>query len=515
MKSLPPPTVDVQAPNGRRIVLRPVISERWFPRTSRGGLAVALVLCATWFATSVNRLNHADLWGHLSIGRWMVEHRALPQGNPFHSLADSEPHLNASWLSQLLGYLWYRVLGAEGLVLAHALLMTLTAGGLALAVAGRGVSWAWAAAAAVAFVLCLPGVGILYAQGLGMAAFVGVLWAITQLPQRRHPLFWLPLLFALWANLHGSFLVGLAALTCFTVGSTWDTWRKQRNLMTTWIQPAVAHAWLALLLSTAGVCLNPRGVWLLPATAGCAWQTIFSWIAPWRPAEAFSLPGVMLMVSLVLTVVLVSSSPRRKTAWEMLLLTGFGLLAVTSMKMGTWWALLWPWLAAPHAAALWRSRPAENSPSVAEAAAAGRWRTRLLIAVVFVTVIWSPPSYALLTGRHRPDPAVFSADTPYHLAEDLVGREIAGQIVAPRDWTDYLIWRTGGAVEPLAYSSAPSSSSATGWLALADRCRLRFLVVSLARHPGLRSVLAREPRCRVRYQDDQALLVEILPPRSR
>ena len=86
MESLQPPTVDVQAPNGRRVVLRPVIAEGWIPRTSRGGLAVAVVLCATWLATGVNRLNHTDLWGHLSFGRWIVEHRALPQSDPFRVL---------------------------------------------------------------------------------------------------------------------------------------------------------------------------------------------------------------------------------------------------------------------------------------------------------------------------------------------------------------------------------------------------------------------------------------------
>ena len=33
-----------------------------------------------------------------------------------------------------------------------------------------------------------------------------------------------------------------------------------------------------------------------------------------------------------------------------------------------------------------------------------------------------------------------------------MNRGMAGRIVAPMDWADYLIWRTGGAVEPMVYS---------------------------------------------------------------
>ena len=188
-----PPSMS-RAPNGRRVVLRPVIAEGWIPRTSRGGLAVAVVLCATWFLTGANRLNHTDLWGHLSFGRWIVEHRALPQSDPFRSFAEASCFSTYPWLSQVVGYVWYRALGAEGLVLAHALLMTLTAGGLVLAVLGRGVSAAWAAAAAAtAYLLCLPIVGTMRPQVFGMVAFVATLWAITQLPRRRHPLVWLPM----------------------------------------------------------------------------------------------------------------------------------------------------------------------------------------------------------------------------------------------------------------------------------------------------------------------------------
>ena len=78
VQSLQPPTVDVRAPNGRRVVLAAgdfgrVDSAHQPRRLGRGRWFSA----PTWFATGVNRLNHTDLWGHLSFGRWIVEHHAL------------------------------------------------------------------------------------------------------------------------------------------------------------------------------------------------------------------------------------------------------------------------------------------------------------------------------------------------------------------------------------------------------------------------------------------------------
>jgi hypothetical protein len=591
MQRLPGSSLDVQAPDGRRIVLRPVLAVDWIPRTSRSGLVVAIVLCATWWATGVNRLNHTDLWGHLSYGRWIAEHRALPQCDPFRSFADPELFFNIPWLSQLAGYLWWCASGAEGLVFAHALLLTLTAACLILAMAGRGCSAAWAAVAAVAFyVLCLPIVGTLRPQVLGMVAFAATLWAMARLPDHKDPLVWLPMLFALWANLHGSFVMGLAALGAVAVGNTWDLWRehvrhgtpanrgKSTHGLPTVELPAffgkpcsagdapqaVAHppvlcrAWVALLLSAAASCLNPHGLHLLTTVAEFSTTANLEMISEWRRTSALSLTGGLLLTSIALAVVLARLSPQRVTTSDLLLLLGFGGLAAGTMRMLVWWALVWPWFAIPHAAAIWRrsGKPqSDDLPVVDPACPAGplsgdetshdtisaaaseiessldvatteRWRTLMLVVIVLLTAIWSRPSLALLTGRHRPDRAIFSPDTPYAVAEELVKRHTAGRIVAPMDWADYLIWRTGGAVEPMVYSHVHLCSAAMwndftriqsgeyDWFDLTLRYQMRYVLINRAQQPALLAAVGREIRCRVCYEDQQAVLAEVSAARE-
>lgn len=525
MSLLPTPTVDVRAPDGGRVVLRPVVQLNRLPGISPATMAIVLALCAIFLATSVYRLNHTDLWGHLNFGRWIVQHGRLPDADPFRSLAAGESFLNVPWLSQVLGYATDRALGLEGLVLGHTLLVTLTAGLMILATCSRGVSAGWGAAAAVAgYLLALPVIGTIRPQLFGMAAFAATLWAIARLPARRDPLVWLPLVFVLWANLHGSFPMGLAALGCYAVATAWEAVCRRPGWRGAWSDRRLRRAWLALALATAASCLNPSGVKLLGAVAGFSGNNNLAGISEWRRLTIDSLSGVLLFGSLLLTAVLLRLSPRRIRACEVLLLLVFGLASLTAIRMLVWWALVWPWVAAPHAAAAWlRHRPAVADPSQPEPAPqqAAAWRALLAGACVFATLWWSPPSYALLTGRCRAGEAILSEGTPEGLAEQLVVGQVSGRLYAPMDWADYLIWRTGGAVEPMVYSHVHLTgealwhdflgidSGSAAWREIADRYNLRYLVIDRARGGRLARRVAADPGCRVLASDAQGVLVEI------
>src|SRR5262245_60695430 len=60
-----------------------------------------------------------DLWWHLRVGQWIVEHGRLPQTDPFSQLGieTGKPWLAYSWLFELLVYGIYQTLGLAGIVL--------------------------------------------------------------------------------------------------------------------------------------------------------------------------------------------------------------------------------------------------------------------------------------------------------------------------------------------------------------------------------------------------------------
>ena len=516
------PTVDVEAPDGGRIVLTPAVGLENLPRISREALAGVVTLSAIFLLTGLNPVHHTDLWGHLSFGRWIVENGELPTADPFRWGLPAERFLNVYWLGQVLAYDWYSLLGLEGLVLAHGGLVTLMGGIMILAVRGRGAPTGWAVAAAAAgFVLALPITGTVRPQLFGMPAFALVLWAVSRLKFKTHPLIWLPLLFAFWANVHGSFAIGLVVLGCFALAQTWETARATGLSRRLWTATGPQRAWAAVLLATGGSCVNPLGVKLLLAIAGFGGNPNLDGITEWQPMVLGSLSGGLFFASLVVTGILLRWSPRRISALEILLTLVFGLASLWAIRMLVWWALAWPWVVAPHAAATWllhrrsQRQPAETDPV--------RGVKRLLYGaiIVFLALWWSPSTFGLMTGHRRDAESILSSGTPHAMACRIREMGLAGRVFTPMDWADYIIFQTDEAVRPLIFSHVHLTHSSvwrdykhiyTGgeaWLEVVDKHEIDYLVLDRKRNGKLAGLAVAGPRCRVLYEDRQGLLLEV------
>jgi len=492
-------------------------------------LGLVFVLCLVFWLTSVHRLHPTDLWGHLNFGRWIVEHGRLPDADPFRPDLPSERFEPTWWLSQVIGYGWYRLFGLEGLAAGHAVLVTLTVGLLIGATAARGISVGWATAAGITgWILASPILGVIRPQLFGMAAFAAVLWAIARLPERWMPVVWLVPLFALWANLHGSFLVGLVVLGCHLVGTGWDRfWSIGESCGSAsaggrWVRlirdKAVWRAGVALAVAAVASCLNPEGPRLFVTVAAFSSHEPLRTISEWRPMTVRSLSGLLMLCSVLASGVLLRWSPRRLWASEVLLGVVFGIGALTAIRMLAWWAIVWPWLAVPHAVAVallyGKTRPPKVEPS--GEASARRWAAAL--AVIGMCLWWSPPIHALLTGQSRTPENILSQDTPEPLARFLLEHKIQGRIYAPMQWADYLVWRTEGAIVPLVHCHVhlippevwedflAFERANPHWPQLADKYQLDYLIVHRQENPRLAAALQRHPRAKVIWKDGQTVL---------
>jgi hypothetical protein len=514
-------------------VTRDNLTGPYFPNTSRAMLGAVVTLCAIFALASFNRLNHTDLWGHVNFGRWIVEHRALPTADPFAASSASPsvatPILHAAWLAQVVGYEVERMLGHEGLVFGHALLVAATAGVLMLAVLRRGVpaGWAWIAGAAM-FLLDLPIHGTIRPQLFGQLGAALFLLAAVELPTKRHPLLWLPLVAALWANLHGSILMGLAILGAAAIGMSWNLLAEHGwNLGKSLADRRFARVWLALVLAIAGACVNPHGPLLLVRTIFFGEHAALASITEWQAPAFTSLTGMLLLASLAATVALVKLSPRKWELFEILILAAFALATFSAMRMLAWWALAWPVVAVPHAAAAWQAYREKHKFAAAASDEATSMRTLMALGMVFMTLLLAPPSFALISGQPRGAGASMVSVAPLYLADEVARRGLAGNIAAPMDWADYLIWKTDGRVKPLVYSHVHLTTAATWqdygaiyrgdaqWLDLLHAHQMRYLAVSRQRSPELAKAVLVEhrsaaPRVRIIYQDQKCLLAELL-----
>jgi hypothetical protein len=177
-------------------------------------LAVPLMLLAALpLATTVD----PDFWWHLRTGRLIVE-SGIPRHDPFSWTAAGKAWVTHEWLSEVVIYGVESTLGYVG----NVLLFGAVAGGALLVAYGLGRRLG--AGTKPLVLMMLPAT-------LVMARFVAVrpqeftwlLFAVFVYVLQRHdegeamPLWVLPPLMALWANLHLGFLYGLMAVAVWTL----------------------------------------------------------------------------------------------------------------------------------------------------------------------------------------------------------------------------------------------------------------------------------------------------------
>ncbi len=165
--------------------------------------------------TSLSSLNNADIWWHLSSGLWILQHHALPHSGIF-SQASSQPWIASSWAYDLPLAIAYKLTGLGAIPLrlmgfktALAVLAFVLAGGL------RGNFWSALGLSAVAqYTLGSMQPGPAYFSALFFGIELLILFRARQAGNARL-LWWMPVLFLLWANLHVQFVYGVVVLLLF------------------------------------------------------------------------------------------------------------------------------------------------------------------------------------------------------------------------------------------------------------------------------------------------------------
>jgi tetratricopeptide (TPR) repeat protein len=227
-------------------------------------LALSLAVCAA--ALSTTTISGHDTWLHLAVGRHIAQAGAVPDADPFSHTRPGAPWVADGWLSSLLLYLAQRAGGLAALtVLRAAVVLSFVGGWLALCRGRPGAIW---------------GVALLGAFALSMAPqflirpslFSGALmiWQIALVDRalrsgRRRLLWLLPVLFAVWINLHSGAVAGWVFLAVYAGGLLLQThlrsqegWMEQADLGHL-SRPDVRR--LVTWVGVAGVAmvLNPRG----------------------------------------------------------------------------------------------------------------------------------------------------------------------------------------------------------------------------------------------------------------
>jgi hypothetical protein len=236
-------------------------------------------------------LNDPDSYSHVALGRWILAHGAVPTTDPFSFSMYGEAWISFEWLSEVIYAAVFSFSGWSGVVALTAAMAALAMGLLTRALLRELSAPPTLLMVTAAVALLAPH---LLARPHVLALPVMVAWAVAlvrSMDRRGPPPYWALPLLVLWANLHGSVILGLGLIGPAILEALAETKRSE------W--PRVVARWLPFAaLAVAACCLTPYGPGslLMPFTT-LSQVGALSYIAEWRPQD-FSHFGALEMLLL-------------------------------------------------------------------------------------------------------------------------------------------------------------------------------------------------------------------------
>jgi len=163
----------------------------------------------------------SDIWWHLKVGDWIVDHFAVPHTGILSRTAANRPWVAYSWGYEVLlsrAYAWFGLIGIG--VFGTVLTLAVACAIFWMLVRVSGQFWtAWLLTWIVCWSFLFNGTPRPFFFSIALFAVTLTLLLEVNRGQDVKNLFWLPLMFWIWANLHiqfiyGLFLVGLFAGVC-------------------------------------------------------------------------------------------------------------------------------------------------------------------------------------------------------------------------------------------------------------------------------------------------------------
>jgi hypothetical protein len=454
-------------------------------------------------ASTLNRLVDPDLFWHLRAGKDILAagHPVLPDSWTY--LFAGHPWVNQQWLTQIFMYKAYDWGGYGGLQVLKALVVAAIAFVLLLALRKHPPLVRYVAGAL--FVAC-NSYYLLFRTHvfsfLGMAA----LYFVLERLQPRARLAALMLLFAIWANVHAFFGIGLGVLGLYTAAQWIQRFFKAPGPWQARLR-ATANSWefAALPLSALATLLNPFGVGV--------WKTAFSvigsrettivteWAPLWKASPYVLIGFLPLLLLVIIYVAMMRSRADWSAATPALVLAAMAVMSVRFLPVFTLPALL---AIAPFMAGLgdkvpagWRSRIAAILPPVATAVLS-------VVAAAAIELNVALPVYT--PSRDAP------LDYPVEAVQFMKTHDLNGRIFNRYAWGGYLVWelpesrifidpRTGVLLFPDGYLKAwrECFDAKPGWEKTLERGNPDFVLTSPTDYLDL--AMRSEPGWKVIYSD--------------
>ncbi len=387
-------------------------------------MLLAFVLGGSIFVFDSGSIADPDIWWHLRNAEVFVQSHSVVHHDLYSFTANGARWINEAWLGELAYYFGWRWLGIRGIYLVMLIEVELILFGVfALAcLASKNVkapflaSWLAVWLATVSF-----GPRTLL---VGWICLVAELFLLMQFKRGQDWMWLLPLLFVLWANLHGSWLIGMVLFgVFFGSGLVEGSWGRIQA--TRWTPKQCVKLIIVGVLSVAGLFLNPYTYHLVlyPFNFAFRQRLNVNHVDEWMSLDFHGVRGKIVFGMLAVTLILALARKRRWSLDQLaFLIIGF-YAAMTYSRFLFLAAILVTPILAEEMDFFPPYRREIDKP----------WLNAILILVILAGCVWRFPSSDYLlrdTVRNYPVKAL-----PY-----LRQFRPRGRVFNDCLWGGYLIW---------------------------------------------------------------------------
>ena len=312
--------------------------------------ALVLATLAVLVLTVVPTANN-DIWILMKGGQMIADTGKIPETLLFPFTTVRDNHFNAhEWLVSLIYHGFDRLLGTQHLMWLVGAFALVQFALTVLLTRRRSGSLGAALLLSLLAMLCANSRYVLRPELFALLFLVLLLLVLDRYREtgRRTLLLWTLPIGALWANCHGSFLVGPVVVGLFALGEALTTahaaaGRVPERLRAGW-RVGVPYA-LAALAMTAACIANPAGWHLLafPFQLNHSMATrmlVKEWLPTFSPLVMAERPFWVFAAVAVATAALVAALRRHLRATEALLLLFFTVLALDRSRHFVWFGFI-------------------------------------------------------------------------------------------------------------------------------------------------------------------------------
>lgn len=369
-----------------------------------------------------------DLWGHLKFGADHWQSGQLASTDPYSFTAHGNRWINHEWLVELIFYLTYRVFGDAGLLFGK-LAIGLLIVWVLLKICGIRRQSPLPLAFGMIFAIYAARKGFMIRPQLFSFLFFALFLYIIHLDffKGKNRLMFLPLIMAIWVNLHGGFLMGWALVIGVTGWKTLERFAFRKPV------PRLGRLWICLLAISLATLANPYGYRLLVFL----YQTLSvpRAITEWAPIDVWSLSHIRFKLMALLFLALLIVHFRRVEGWEAAAVATILFAAFRHQRHTPFFAIA----AAPFIVH-WLSVTADDIKERFSKVRLGRAAEIILAAAFLILSAHQLYSGIYIYAAAKARIIVNPRDYPIGAVRFLRANNAEGDLLLPFTWGEYAIW---------------------------------------------------------------------------